>query len=391
MSFVYTTAIGKLRKLSKRIKIVRGGTSAGKTYGVLPILIDRATKQSGLEISVVAETIPHLRRGAMKDFIKIMQATNRFFDSNWNRSLLTYRFANGSFIEFFSAEQPDKLRGARRNILYINECNNVDFESYSQLAIRTSDEIWLDYNPVAQFWVDTELANDADAEMIVLTYKDNEALSESIIKEIEKAKDKAATSDYWANWWRVYGLGEIGTLQEVVFSEWNQIDAIPKDARLVGYGLDFGYTNDPTAVIAAYKMDNKYYFDEVLYQKGLTNSEIANHLKSLNVDKGQYIICDSAEPKSIQELANYGFKVEGAQKGADSIRISIDALKRDRFYVTKSSTNLIKELRSYTWAKDKQGNVQDKPVDYMNHAIDAVRYFALNNIVNNTRGVYGFR
>jgi phage terminase large subunit len=160
---------------------------------------------------------------------------------------------------------------------------------------------------------------------------------------------------------------------------------------LVGYGLDFGYTNDPTAVIAAYKMNNKYYFDEVLYQKGLTNSEIANHLKSLNVDKGQYIICDSAEPKSIQELANYGFKVEGAQKGADSIRISIDALKRDRFYVTKNSTNLIKELRSYTWAKDKQGNVQDKPVDYMNHAIDAVRYFALNNIVNNTRGVYGFR
>jgi phage terminase large subunit len=391
MSFVYTTAIGKLRKLSKRIKIVRGGTSAGKTFGILPVLIDRATKQSGLEISVVAETIPHLRRGAMKDFIKIMQATNRFFDSNWNRSLLTYRFANGSFIEFFSAEQPDKLRGARRNILYINECNNVDFESYSQLAIRTSDEIWLDYNPVAQFWVDTELANDPDAEMIVLTYKDNEALSESIIKEIEKAKDKAATSDYWANWWRVYGLGEIGTLQEVVFSEWNQIDVIPKDARLVGYGLDFGYTNDPTAVIAAYKMDNKYYFDEVLYQKGLTNSEIANHLKSLNVDKGQYIICDSAEPKSIQELANYGFKVEGAQKGADSIRISIDALKRDRFYVTKSSTNLIKELRSYTWAKDKQGNVQDKPVDYMNHAIDAVRYFALNNIVNNTRGVYGFR
>jgi phage terminase large subunit len=391
MSFVYTTAIGKLRKLSKRIKIVRGGTSAGKTFGILPVLIDRATKQSGLEISVVAETIPHLRRGAMKDFIKIMQATNRFFDSNWNRSLLTYRFANGSFIEFFSAEQPDKLRGARRNILYINECNNVDFESYSQLAIRTSDEIWLDYNPVAQFWVDTELANDRDAEMIVLTYKDNEALSESIIKEIEKARDKATTSDYWANWWRVYGLGEIGTLQEVVFSEWNQVDAIPKDARLVGYGLDFGYTNDPTAVIAAYKMDNKYYFDEVLYQKGLTNSEIANHLKSLNVDKGQYIICDSAEPKSIQELANYGFKVEGAQKGADSIRISIDALKRDRFYVTKNSTNLIKELRSYTWAKDKQGNVQDKPVDYMNHAIDAVRYFALNNIVNNTRGVYGFR
>ena len=387
MSFVYTTAIGKLRKLSKRIKIVRGGTSAGKTFGVLPILIDRATKQAGLEISVVAETVPHLRRGAMKDFIKIMQSTNRFIDANWNRSLLTYRFSNGSFIEFFSAEQPDKLRGARRNILYINECNNVDFESYSQLAIRTSDEIWLDYNPVAEFWVDTELMKDPDAELIVLTYKDNEALSDSIVREIEKARDKAPTSDYWANWWKVYGLGEVGTLQGVVYEDWKQCDTIPEDAKLVSHGMDFGFTNDPTTLIAVYKSDGKLWVRELLYRTNMTNNDIGNYLKSLNFNRNE-LICDSAEPKSIEELRLQGFNVHPAIKGADSIKIGIDILKRYDLMITKDSTNLIKELRGYTWDKDNTGKYTGKPIDTFNHALDALRYVALNKLNNRPSGKY---
>jgi len=387
MSFVYTTAIKKLRKLSKRIKIVRGGTSAGKTFGVLPILIDRATKQAGLEISVVAETVPHLRRGAMKDFIKIMQSTNRFIDANWNRSLLTYRFSNGSFIEFFSAEQPDKLRGARRNILYINECNNVDFESYSQLAIRTSDEIWLDYNPVAEFWVDTELIKDPDAELIVLTYKDNEALSDSIVREIEKAKDKAATSDYWSNWWKVYGLGEVGTLQGVVYEDWKQCDTIPEDAKLVSHGMDFGFTNDPTTLIAVYKSDGKLWVRELLYRTNMTNNDIGNYLKSLNFNRNE-LICDSAEPKSIEELRLQGFNVHPAIKGADSIKIGIDILKRYDLMITKDSTNLIKELRGYTWDKDNTGKYTGKPIDTFNHALDALRYVALNKLNNRPSGKY---
>ncbi|MFN9581269.1 MAG: PBSX family phage terminase large subunit [Bacteroidota bacterium] len=387
MSFVYTTAIGKLRKLSKRIKIVRGGTSAGKTFGVLPILIDRATKQAGLEISVVAETVPHLRRGAMKDFIKIMQSTNRFIDANWNRSLLTYRFSNGSFIEFFSAEQPDKLRGARRNILYINECNNVDFESYSQLAIRTSDEIWLDYNPVAEFWVDTELMKDPDAELIVLTYKDNEALSDSIVREIEKARDKAPTSDYWSNWWKVYGLGEVGTLQGVVYEDWKQCDTIPEDAKLVSHGMDFGFTNDPTTLIAVYKSDGKLWVRELLYRTNMTNNDIGNYLKSLNFNRNE-LICDSAEPKSIEELRLQGFNVHPAIKGADSIKIGIDILKRYDLMITKDSTNLIKELRGYTWDKDNTGKYTGKPIDTFNHALDALRYVALNKLNNRPSGKY---
>ena len=388
MAFKYTTAIGKLRKLSKRKKIVQGGTSAGKTFGILPILIDRAAKTPRLEISVVSETIPHLRRGAIKDFLKIMDWTGRYIDERWNRSLLTYKFANGSYIEFFSAEQESKLRGARRNILYINEANNISFESYHQLAIRTSDEIWLDYNPTSEFWAHTELMRDEDSEYIVLTYKDNEALSDSIIKEIESAQTKALTSSYWANWWKVYGLGEVGSLQGVVFDNWKQIDTIPSDAKLLGYGMDFGYTNDPTTLVAIYMMDNELYIDELLYQTNLNNNEIGNRLKTFNIQRPYEIVCDSAEPKSINELRLQGFNTQPAQKGPDSIKIGIDILKRYQLNVTKNSTNLIKELRAYQWETDKDGKLTGKPVDHSNHAIDSLRYFALNKLNNRPRGKY---
>ena len=291
--FVYTTAIKKLRKLSKRIRVVPGGTSAGKTYGILPILINLATKSKGLEISVVSESVPHLRKGALKDFLKIMKATGRYIDDHYNRTLLTYTFASGSYIEFFSADQEDKVRGPRRNVLYINECNNISFETYHQLAIRTSDHIWLDFNPSHKFWVHEELTNEDDAEWLTLTYKDNEGLPESIVKEIEKAKEKAKTSTYWDNWWKVYGEGKLGSLQGAVYSNWTQIDQIPKDAEYLGTGLDFGFTNDPTAAVDVYKYNGKLIFDEVLYQKGMHNNAIAAALKG----EKRYIVADSAEPK----------------------------------------------------------------------------------------------
>lgn len=387
MSFVYTRAISKLRKMTKRIRIVRGGTSAGKTYGIIPILINKAARNSGLEISIVSESIPHLRRGAMKDFLKIMQATGRFFESNWNKSLLTYRFASGSYIEFFSADQPDKLRGARRTHLYINECNNIDFESYQQLAIRTSKEIWLDYNPVEEFWVDTELMNDPDAELLVLTYKDNNALDPSIIREIEKARDKAATSDYWANWWRVYGLGEIGIVEGIIFPDWKQVDRIPDGAKLIAHGLDFGFTNDPTALVSVYMQNGELYVNERLYRTGMTNMDIGNFIKSIGINSNEPIIADSAEPKSIRELQLQGFNVQGANKGQDSVRASIDILKSYKINVTKDSVKLIKELRGYKWDK-RDGKYTSEPVDFMNHAIDAMRYVALNKLGNRPTGKY---
>jgi phage terminase large subunit len=389
MSFVRTTAINKILNLKKRIKIIQGGTSAGKTYGILPILIDKASKKGGLEISVVSESIPHLRRGALKDFIKIMQETNRWIAPNYNKSFLKYTFANGSYIEFFSVEQPDKLRGARRNILYVNEANNIPFEAYNQLSIRTSDEVYLDYNPTHEFYAHTELIPDADSDFIILTYKDNEGLSDSIVKEIEKAKDKGLTSKYWANWWNVYGLGLVGSLEGVVFQNWEQIRAVPDEARILGYGMDFGYTNDPTTLIACYKLDNELIFDEVIYRTGLLNSDIKDLMNNHNVGHN-VVYADSAEPKSIAELKRYGFYIKPTDKGRDSINYGINILQQYNFKVTKRSTNLIKELRSYTWDTSKTGERLNKPIDAFNHGIDAMRYFAMMKL-NTNNGNYDIR
>lgn len=373
--FIYTTAIKKLRKLTKRIKIIPGGTSAGKTFGVLPILIDKAAKRELLEISVVSESIPHLRRGALKDFEKIMRSTNRWIDDNFNKSLLRYTFTNGSYIEFFSVDQPDKLRGARRNILYINECNNVHFEAYQQLSIRTSDEVWLDFNPTHEFWVHTELEDDVDSEVLRLTYKDNEALSDSIVKEIEKAKVKAKTSEYWSNWWNVYGLGNIGSLEGVVFSNWKEISVLPKEARLIGIGMDFGYTNDPTAVIEVYKYNDKRILNQIVYQTGMVNSDIARRLP-----KDVTIYADSAEPKSIEEIRRFGIDIRPVKKGADSIMYGISTMQDQEYLVTQNSVDLLKEFRYYSWAQDKNGAKLNKPIDKYNHAIDAVRYHEMMDI-----------
>ena len=237
--FTQTKAVKRLRKLDKRIRIIRGGTSAGKTIAILMILIDYAIKNPNKEISVVAESVPHLRRGALRDFLQIMKLTNRYSERKFNKSTLKYEFANGSYISFFSTDQPDRLRGSRRTDCFINECNNIDFESYQNLNVRTSGNMWLDYNPTSLFWVDKELIGQPDTDFITLTYKDNESLSESIVKEIEKARVKAKTSTYWSNWWKVYGLGEIGSLEGVCIPDWKSIDKLPEDARLLCAGLDF--------------------------------------------------------------------------------------------------------------------------------------------------------
>jgi len=385
MEFIVTTALKKLLRLKKRIKVVRGGTSASKTFSILPILIDRAIKTPDLEISVVSESIPHLRRGALKDFLKIMMALGRYNDNQFNKSTLKYTFVNGSYIEFFSVDQPDKLRGARRNVLYVNECNNVDFDSYYQLAIRTSGEIWLDYNPSSLFWVDREIINQDDVDFITLTYLDNEALSDTIVKEIESAKEKAKTSSYWENWWQVYGLGQTGSLEGVCIPDWQEIQ-LPTEARLLCYGMDWGYSNDPTSLIAMYKYNDAYIFDELIYQKGLLNSDISDLLKTNGVN--DIVYADSAEPKSIAELNSYGHNVLPVSKGRDSIVYGLNLINQNKVYVTSRSKNLINELRNYIWMVDKQGNKLNKPIDAYNHAIDAMRYAMTSQLENPHKGNY---
>lgn len=387
-AFVYTRAITKLRQLKRRVKVIPGGTSAGKTYGIIPLLIDQAIKTSLLEISIVSESIPHLRKGAMKDFLKIMKSTGRYIDKHWNRTVFTYTFANGSYIEFFSADQDDKVRGPRRNVLYINECNNLTFETYHQLAIRTSLSIWLDFNPSNEFWAYTELNDDEDVEWLTLTYKDNEGLPQSIIKEIEKAKSKAyidpdgnlfmddnIKSKYWDNWWKVYGLGLLGSLEGVVFSNWSIINNIPSEAVYVGTGLDFGYTNDPTAIIDVYKWNGKRILDQRCYKTGLVNSDIAEILGNQTKT-----YADSAEPKSIEEIRRLSVTIQGVTKGPDSIVFGIQVMQSQEYLITANSVELIKEFREYCWDTDKTGKKLNKPAGGKDHGIDAVRYHEMETI-----------
>jgi phage terminase large subunit len=360
--------------LTKFVKGIQGGTSAGKTFGVLPILINIATKTELTEISVVAESIPHLKRGAMKDFKKIMKETGRWFDNRWNATDFKYTFANGSQIEFFSADNDAKLRGARRDYLYMNEANNMVFHAYTELASRTKQGVYLDWNPTNEFWFHTELQNDSDVDFIIVNYLDNEACPESALNFINKAKEKALTSSYWDNWYKVYGLGQLGTLEGVIFENYELIDTIPTEAKLIGYGLDFGYSNDPSALIEVHEYDGKIICNEVIYSTSLLNSDIINLMSH---DKRLPIWADSAEPKSIEEIRRAGYNIKAVVKGADSINFGISVLQQRQMLITKTSVNLIKELRAYSWDVDKTGKKLNKPIDSMNHAIDALRYFAM--------------
>ena len=382
-----TTAVKRLRQLNQRTKIVRGGSSAGKTIAILCILIDYAVRNENKEISIVSESIPHLRRGALKDFLGIMKGLHRYKEKQFNRSTLKYEFSSGSYIEFFSTDQPDKLRGARRTDLYINEANNVPFDAYQQLSIRTSNCIWIDYNPTSLFWADKELVNEPDTDFITLTYKDNSSLPESIVKEIEKAKEKAKTSSYWANWWRVYGLGEVGSLEGACIPDWKEISEVPEEARLLGAGLDFGYSVDSSSIVTLYKYNDSYIFDEVLYRTGMLNRDISNYIKNNNIDC--YIYADSAEPKSIAEIRLSGIDIFPVTKGKDSIVYGLNLINQNKVFVTQRSKNLKKELEGYIWAKDRQGNTLQKPNPMTgDHAIDSARYVMMMVLENPNRGTY---
>lgn len=338
--------------------------SAGKTIALLLILIDIAQSNKNKMISVVSETIPHLKRGAIRDFLNIMKAHRYYDDNRWNKTDYMYEFETGSKMEFFSADSQDKVRGPRRDILFINEANNIDYDTYTQLSIRTNETIYIDFNPVSEFWVHTELIPNIPNDFIIVTYQDNEALPASIVQELEQRKN----NKYF---WTVYGLGQIGEVEEKIYKDWLFIEEIPHEARLVRYGLDFGYTNDPTSLIAVYEYNRGYILDEIIYQKGMSNKQIADTIKN---SQQALVIADSAEPKSIDEIRSYGINIIASEKGADSVKNGISFVQEQRISVTKRSLNLIKEYRNYFWIKDKNGKVINEPNEGFDHGLDAVRY-----------------
>lgn len=388
-----TTALRKISGLKKRIKVIRGGQGAGKTISILILLINHASSKANKEILIVSEELTKMRLTVIKDFVKVMQLAEIYQESHFLAGTL-YRFKNGSFIKFIGLDKEDIGKGLRCDIAYFNEVNKIDFESYRQVASR-ANKIFCDYNPDAEFFIDKEVIGRDDCDFLQLTYADNELLDDNERKEILSYKEKGYNPDgtilneYWANLWNVYGLGNIGSLRGVVFSNWTDIDQLPHEAKLLGYGADWGFTNDPTTLIGIYQWNGQYIFDEIIYQKGLVNSEIANLFKSKSVTMSHYIYADSAEPKTIQDIANYGFRIKGAEKGKDSVMFGISLMQEQKFLVTKQSTNLIKELRSYIWDTDRSGKQINKPIDAFNHCIDAIRYYFTS--LNKNYGKYDIR
>jgi phage terminase large subunit len=314
--------------------------------------------------SIVSESFPHLKRGVMRDFLLIMEAHGYFKPSLWNKTDYTYTFETGSKIEFFSADQPGKVRGPRRDRLFINECNNIPFETYEQLEVRTKEFIFLDWNPTNEFWFYEFVKNREDCEHIILTYLDNEALDLSIVQSIESRRERHG-------WWKVYGMGELGEVEGKIYKDWEIIDEVPHFARLERYGLDFGYSNDPTAIVAVYYYNGGYIWDEIAYQKGLSNKQIADIL--LN-QVPTLVIADSAEPKSIDEIKIHGVNITGAEKGADSVNNTIQLVQDQRISVTKRSVNIIREYRNFLWETDKAGKILNVPEKTFKHSMDAGGY-----------------
>ena len=376
--FLQTTATKRITNLKKRIRAIQGGTSASKTISIILYLIDRAQSDDEPKLtSIVSESFPHLKRGAMRDFLLIMETHNYFVPDRWNKSDFIYTFETGSKIEFFSADQPSKVRGPRRDRLFINEVNNIPFETFEQLEVRTNDFVFLDWNPVTEFWFYYDvLGKRNDVEHIKLTYLDNEGLSESIIKSIEQRKNRKG-------WWQVYGLGELGEVEGKIYKDWQIIDEIPHQARLERYGLDFGYSNDPSSLVAIYYYNGGYILDEILFQRGLSNKEIAGTLQNV---PPALVIADSAEPKSIDEIKEFNINILGAEKGPDSVRNGIQLVQDQRISMTKQSVNIIKEYRNYLWMTDKEGDFlsPNQPEHEFSHCMDAIRY-AITSLIRPTK------
>jgi phage terminase large subunit len=390
-----TTALRKISSMKKRIRMIRGGQGAGKTISILMLICNSASSNAGRNWLIASEELTKMKDSVIADFENVMKGFGIWEDWRWNKSEFVYKFPNGSIIKFRSMDKEDAGKGVRIFYgVYFNEINKIKFESYNQYASRCKVVIG-DWNPDAPFFVDDQVLSREDCEFLQLTFRDNEMLDkverDEILGYLKKGYHKPALlpgykagqryhkdnikDAYWANKWQVYGLGNIGALMGAVFSNWEIIDEIPKDARLRAGGGDFGYTNDPTAIVARYQWNGCPVYDEICYETEMSNKKIAERIKK-SVLAFSTTYFDSAEPKSVAELRKtYRIRAVGVDKGSDSVRFGIDLLQQyPKIYVTRRSVNIINNLRNYVWEVDRNGKPTNKPVDKHNHAIDAMRY-----------------
>ena len=360
------------------IIVNQGGSSSGKTYSILQVLFTKAVQEYNV-ITVVGESIPNLKAGALRDALDIYNSSPilKTLISDYNRTDRIFQFVNGSIMEFKSYENPQGAKSGKRDYLFVNEAQGITKEVFNELHIRTKKQTYIDYNPNAEFWVHEDIIGTPNTKLFISDHRHNPFVPQKIRDKIEALRYKDMEL------FKVYARGLTGKIEGLVFRNFDIVNEIPRDAELLGLGMDWGFTNDPTTLLKAYRYNGELYIDELIYQTGLTNSDIISKLNQLGINRRDTIVADSAEPKSITDLQRAGFNVQGASKGPDSIINSIDTLKQFKINLTRNSTNTIKEFRSYKWATDSSGKTINKPVDFSNHSIDAIRYIALN-LINKT-------
>ena len=358
------------RNYNAKTKIVvnQGGTRSGKTYSLCQLLIIKAFENTNKRFSIVRKSLPSLKLSVMKDFFEILNNLGLYDEGNHNKSDHTYTL-NGNTFEFISLDQPQKKRGTKRHYLFCNEANELTWEDFFQLIVRTEEKVYIDFNPSdSHHWIYDKVLTRDDTTFIKSTYLDNPFLADELVNEIERLRD--TDEEYW----KIYGLGERGFSKAIIFPKVTIIGKVPEDATLISTGLDFGFTNDPSALIEVYEQEGSLIFNELIYERNLTNQDLSKRMAAFGFDRRRAIFADSSEPKSIEEIYRLGYNIKPCVKGKDSINIGIDLLKRFNLKVTSKSTNLISEFNNYKWVEDKNGNMLNKPIDNHNHAIDSLRY-----------------
>lgn len=359
---------------SRRICILQGGTRSGKSYSAIQWLLVRALTEPNIVISIVRKSFPSMRVSIMRDFTGILKELGIWSEESWSATEHIYTFDNGSMVEFMSIDSSEKRKGSARDYLFVDEANELSREDWFQLFIRTRKKSIIAYNPSfgTNNYIFTEIHTHPEADLYISTFRDNPYLEKQLIEEIERLKD--INPEYY----KIYGLGLPGNNVGTIFSI-NVIDAVPENAEFVAFGMDFGFSVDPTALVAIWKRDKDLYIEELVYEKGMVTSDIANRLTDLEVGREE-IWADSAEGRLIEELYRLGFNIKPVKKGKDSIRMGIDLMMQYRLNVTKKSNNIVKEFGEYVWMVDKNGNFENVPVDYSNHSIDAIRYVCMERL-----------